>query len=74
MIFFWVKYRHKTGSPGYRLIEGSMIDFLYFTNQAYSWILDNSFFITEELAKTYANDNGWTVLFSKTGFDAYDLS
>jgi len=74
MIYFWVKYRHKAGSPGYRLIEGSMNDFLYFTNQAYSWILNNSFFTTEALAKTYATDSGWTVLFSKTGFDAYDLS
>jgi len=48
-----------------------MADFLYFTNQAYSWILNNSFFTTEALAKTYATDSGWTVLSSKTGFDAY---
>jgi len=72
MIFFWVKYRHKSNPFGYRLISGSELDFDYFTNQAYSWTLSNSFFTSESAALTYATDQGWTVLSSQVGFDAYN--
>ena len=74
MIYFWVKYKHKSNPFGYRLIYGSAIDFEYFNTQGYSWVLNNSFFTTEDLALTYAADSGWTVLSSQTGFDAYYTS
>ena len=74
MVYFWVKYRHKSNPFGYRLIYGDLADFDYFTNQAYSWVLNNSFFTTESSALTHATDSGWTVLSSQTGFDAYHTS
>jgi hypothetical protein len=74
MVYFWVRYRHKSNPSGYRLIYGSRPDFDYFAEQGYSWVLSNSFFTSESDALTHATDQGWTVLSSQTGFDAYNSS
>ena len=79
LIFFWVKYRHYSNPNAFRLIEGSLQDFEYFKNQAYSWdlIADNEllppdgFFTSKTDATDFAEDNGMTYLDGSTHFDAY---
>lgn len=71
MIFFWVKYRHYSNPYGYRLITGSISDFEYFKNQAYSWDLVGSFFTSKTDATTYASSNDILYLEGSTNFDGY---
>ena len=74
MIFFWVKYRHYSNPNAFRLIEGSLQDFEYFKNQAYSWDLIDGFFTSKTDATDYAESNDMTYLDGSTHFDAYKLA